>query len=88
MPDLLVSDDGQAVNFTLATDKGEQLIGSGPLKRYCHGPGRGAVGILVRMAPTQVAQLDAWISRQSPLHPSRPEAIRRLLEAPLMTQQK
>lgn len=39
----------------------------------------GGVGLMVRVQPDLLAQLDAWISEQSEPRPSRPEAVRRLL---------
>jgi len=36
--------------------------------------------IVVRMQPDSLAALDAWIGKQNPPYPSRPEAIRRLVE--------
>lgn len=36
--------------------------------------------VMVRLQPEQIAALDAWIERQEEPRPSRPEAIRRLLE--------
>lgn len=46
---------------------------------------KGAIGIMVRVPPLQVAALDAWIARQPDPKPTRPEAIRRLIEAGLRT---
>lgn len=37
---------------------------------------------MVRLAPDQLARLDTWIEQQAD-KPSRPEAIRRLLQAKL-----
>ena len=47
-------------------------------------PGRGrpktnSTGIMVRMPPDQLARLDKWLKAQ-PDMPSRPEAVRRLLD--------
>jgi hypothetical protein len=36
--------------------------------------------IQVRLQPVQLAVLDAWIAKQPDPKPSRPEAIRRLVE--------
>ena len=48
--------------------------------------GRPATGtgepVMVRLQPKQLAKLDAWIRRQADA-PTRPEAIRRLLERAL-----
>jgi hypothetical protein len=44
--------------------------------------------IVVRMQPPSLASLDAWISKQKPPFPSRPEAIRRLVELGLKTKVK
>lgn len=41
------------------------------------------IQIQVRVQPDQVAPLDAWISAQPEPHPSRPEAIRRLIDVAL-----
>jgi len=43
-------------------------------------PKVGAEPITVRIPPDQLAALDAWIERQDEPRPTRPEAIRRLLE--------
>jgi hypothetical protein len=43
--------------------------------------GRGD-GVMVRLQPPQMAALDAWIAKQ-PEPVTRPEAIRRLIEAGL-----
>jgi hypothetical protein len=36
--------------------------------------------IVVRMHPPALAVLDAWIAKQKQPYPSRPEAVRRLVE--------
>ncbi|WP_426424890.1 hypothetical protein [Bradyrhizobium genosp. A] len=36
--------------------------------------------IVVRMQPDVLATLDGWIARQAPPFPTRPEAVRRLVE--------
>jgi hypothetical protein len=36
--------------------------------------------MVVRMQPQSLAAPDAWIGKQKPPYPSRPEAIRRLVE--------
>jgi hypothetical protein len=38
-----------------------------------------AVPVLVRIPPAEIGPIDTWISKQKP-KPSRPEAIRRLVE--------
>jgi hypothetical protein len=48
------------------------------------GPGRPSTGgrregVMVRLEPDQIAALDAWIKKQAE-PPTRPEAIRRLVE--------
>jgi Arc/MetJ-type ribon-helix-helix transcriptional regulator len=48
---------------------------------------KGAVAIMVRVPPEQVDRLDTWVARQSDL-PSRPEAIRRLIELGLAAKTK
>jgi hypothetical protein len=40
------------------------------------GPG---IGVLVKMHEPQIDAIDAWIAKQKP-EPTRPEAIRRLVE--------
>jgi len=39
--------------------------------------------IVVRMQPQLLAVLDAWIGKQKPPFPSRPEAVRRLVKSGL-----
>jgi hypothetical protein len=39
--------------------------------------------VVVRMQPPQLRALDDWISKQKPPFPSRPEAVRRLVEVGL-----
>jgi Arc/MetJ-type ribon-helix-helix transcriptional regulator len=36
--------------------------------------------VVVRMQPQLLAFLDGWIGKQKPPYPSRPEAVRRLVE--------
>jgi len=36
--------------------------------------------VVVRMHPPQLAALDGWIAQQPPPFPTRPEAVRRLVE--------
>ena len=43
-------------------------------------PKVGAVQIQVRMPPVYLAALDTWIKAQAAPRPTRPEAIRRLVE--------
>ena len=49
--------------------------------------GRPATGqgapVVVRMQPALLAMLDDWIGKQKPPYPSRPEAVRQLLELKL-----
>jgi hypothetical protein len=40
-------------------------------------------GIMVRMPPRSIDALDAWIAAQPHPKPSRPEAVRRLVEKAL-----
>ena len=40
-------------------------------------------GIMVRMPPRSIDVLDRWIAKQPDPKPSRPEAIRRLVEKAL-----
>ena len=42
----------------------------------------------VRLQPEQLAQLDAWIAHQPVPLPSRPEAVRRILEARLVHEEE
>ncbi|UPJ54024.1 hypothetical protein IVB30_10505 [Bradyrhizobium sp. 200] len=44
--------------------------------------------IVVRMQPKSLAELDTWIGKQKPPYPSRPEAIRRLVELGLKSKTK
>ena len=39
--------------------------------------------VVVRMHPPQLRALDAWIAQQGPPFPSRPEAVRRMVELAL-----
>ena len=48
------------------------------------GPG---TGVMVRLQPDAIAALDAWIARQDE-PPSRPEAIRRLVELGLKARKR
>lgn len=48
-------------------------------KRGRPATGRGE-SINVRLQPDQLAALDAWIATQPAPHPSRPEAIRKLID--------
>jgi hypothetical protein len=42
--------------------------------------GKGAPQIGLRLPPDDLAAVDAWIAKQAKPKPSRPEAIRRLVE--------
>jgi cytochrome c553 len=42
-------------------------------------PRTDATPVMVRLPPSAIASLDAWIAAQPEPRPSRPEAIRRLL---------
>jgi hypothetical protein len=44
--------------------------------------------VVVRMRPEQIKALDAWIVSQPDPKPSRPEAVRRLLDARLRERTK
>jgi hypothetical protein len=48
-------------------------------KRKRGRPATDATPVLVRLMPTQIAPLDAWIAEQPDPKPSRPEAIREAL---------
>ncbi len=41
---------------------------------------------MLRLEPEQLARLDAWIASQTDPKPSRPEAVRRLMEQGLRFQ--
>jgi hypothetical protein len=56
-------------------------------KRGPPATGHGAP-IVVRMHGPLLSALDAWIAKQPPPFPSRPEAVRQLLEAALKVKQK
>lgn len=56
---------------------GEGAIGTRPKTT-----GKG-LGLLVRVPPPELARLDAWIGRQIEPRPTRPEAIRKLVETAL-----
>ena len=47
------------------------------------GPAATGKGVVVRMHPPQLKALDAWIAQQKPPFPSRPEAVRPLVEMSL-----
>jgi hypothetical protein len=53
-----------------------------PRKRGRPPTGKGTQ-VQVRLQPKQLAKLDAWIKRQPKPKPSRPEAIRQLIEKQL-----
>jgi hypothetical protein len=44
---------------------------------------KGIIGLMVRVLPDFVQRLDHWISKQPDPKPTRPEAIRRLVDAVL-----
>ena len=46
----------------------------------------GATHVGVRIPPAQLTSLDAWIAGQPDPKPSRPEAIRRLMERGLKSE--
>jgi hypothetical protein len=47
---------------------------------YEGGKGKGAPQIGLRLPPSELASVDAWIREQPKPRPSRPVAIRRLVE--------
>ena len=49
-------------------------------------PKVGATHVGVRIPPAQLTSLDAWIAGQPDPKPSRPEAIRRLMERGLKSE--
>jgi hypothetical protein len=51
-----------------------------PKRRGPKPSGGRKLGIMVRLPPEHVAILDRWIAAQPDPKPSRPEAIRRLME--------
>jgi hypothetical protein len=61
--------------------RGQSVISQKPKKRRLSSPSKGEP-ILVRLQRTPLANLDHWIARQED-RPSRPEAIRRLVEQAL-----
>ena len=63
---------------TVITMKQETLV---PRKRGPAPTGKGTQ-VQVRLQPKQLARLDAWIRKQAD-SPTRPEAVRRLLEQAL-----
>jgi hypothetical protein len=61
------------------------IIGSSKKKRgrpalYEGSNGKGAPQIGLRLPPNDLARVDVWIAKQAKPKPSRPEAIRRLVE--------
>jgi hypothetical protein len=61
------------------------IIGSSKKKRgrptlYEGSNGKGAPQIGLRLPPDDLARVDGWIAKQAKPKPSRPEAIRRLVE--------
>ena len=60
----------------------KQSIRDTPKKRGRPFQGGRKDGIMLRLAPEQMSALDAYIAKQ-PDEPSRPEAIRRLLDGAL-----
>jgi hypothetical protein len=44
--------------------------------------------VVVRMHPPQLAALDGWIAQQQPPFPTRPEAVRRLVELGMTVRKK
>ena len=51
-------------------------------------PAQTGMLIGVRLQPDQLAKLDAWIAHQPAPFPSRPEAVRRILEARLVHEEE
>ena len=51
-----------------------------PRKRRGPAPTGKGTPVQVRLQPKQLAALDAWVKRQPKPTPTRPEAIRRLIE--------
>jgi hypothetical protein len=52
----------------------------GTRKRRPGRPKIGAIQVQVRIPPAQMASIDEWIKAKPKPRPSRPEAIRRLVE--------
>ena len=48
----------------------------------------GGIGVMVRIQPALLAQLDAWIAGQPIPQPTRPEAVRRLVQQSLGEEEK
>ena len=55
----------------------------GQYEKIARTPAIDATQLSVRMPPEKLARLDAWIAKQPRPKPSRPEAIRRLVEQAL-----
>src|SRR4051812_32734718 len=69
------------------------VTGSSKKKRgrpvlYEGGQGKGAPQIGLRLPPAELASVDAWIKHQPKPKPSRPAAIRRLVEIALAVKHK
>jgi hypothetical protein len=67
------------------------ITGSSKKKRgrpalYAGSKGKGAPQIGLRLPPSELAAVDSWIGKQPKPGPSRPEAIRRLVEIGLKAQ--
>lgn len=58
------------------------MTGQKTLLTRKRGPKPTGVGVMVgvRLQASQLAALDAWVAEQPEPHPSRPEAVRRLLD--------
>src|SRR5262249_60920976 len=79
--DVAATESGKASSQRRRSMRGQSVISQKPKKRRPSAPGKGEP-ILVRLQRTPLANLDHWIARQED-RPSRPEAIRRLVEQAL-----
>jgi hypothetical protein len=59
-----------------------------PKKKRGPAPTGQGAPVVVRMQPQLLAVLDAWIGKQQPPFPTRPEAVRRLVELGLKAKGK
>ena len=57
-------------------------------KRARGRPRKDPIGVHVTFVPEKLSTIDAWISRQEDPKPSRPEAIRRLVDQALAATRK
>ena len=65
--------------FMMSISRTRKSIPETKKKRGRGRPPTGALSIHLRVVPADIAAIDAWIAKQ-PDKPSRPEAIRRMIE--------